>query len=296
MLALSNLNVAASSFAGGEIHRMLSQALDRVLGVVRLPVGALFLNHGDPQGPTSVVAVGLKDEFCRVAQEEGLDDYLVTLVSRLGGLMGFRDLRDDSLMALEKEDQIRRFRKLALDQHLRSLVAISLQAKEQAFGVLLLGSPDSRKFTPAELRLLFALGHQIGMAVENSMLIQQTSRRSEELHVLNEIGRALSSTLQKEDLLRKISEELRRLFDVENFYIASLDTVRDEMQFELEIIDGERRPRRVRPAGNFLTEYVVRSRQPVLIRENFAEEARKLGVQPMRDKGCFCCGPLWASD
>ena len=63
------------------------------------------------------------------------------------------------------------------------------------------GHPDSREFTPAELRLLLALGHQIGMAVENSYLIQQTSRRSEELHVLNEIGRALSSTLNKEDLL-----------------------------------------------------------------------------------------------
>src|SRR5437773_457407 len=210
--------------------------------------------------------------------------------------MGFRDLRDDSLMALEKEDQIRRFRQLALNQHLRSVVAISLQAKEQAFGVLLLGSPDARRFTPAELRLLLALGHQIGMAVENSLLIQQTSRRSEELHVLNEIGRALSSTLHKEDLLRKIWEELRRLFDVENFYIASLDTVRYEMHFDLEIIDGVRIPRRARPAGNFLTEYVIRTRQPVLIRENFVEEARKLGVEPLRGQGCFCCVPLVAYD
>ena len=296
MLALSNLNLAASSFSGGEIHRMLSQALDRVLGVVRLPAGALFLNHGDPQGPTSVVAVGLTDEFCKIAQEEGLDDYLVTLVSRLGGLMGFRDLRDDSLMALEKEEKIRRFRKLALDQRLRSVVAISLQAKEQAFGVLLLGSPDARRFTPAELRLLLALGHQIGMAVENSLLIQQTSRRSEELHVLNEIGRALSSTLYKEDLLRKIWEELRRLFDVENFYIASLDIPRDEIYFDLEIIDGVRKSRRVRPAGNFLTEYVIRTRQPVLIREHFVEEAKKLGVDPLRTAGCFCCVPLVAYD
>ncbi len=79
------------------------------------------------------------------------------------------------------------------------------------------GRPDSRRFTPAEYRLLLALGHQIGMAVENSYLIQQTSRRSWELHMLNEIGRALSSTLNKEDLLRKVWEELRRLFDVENF-------------------------------------------------------------------------------
>src|SRR2546421_443192 len=297
MLALSNLNLATSSFVGGEIQRMLSQALDRVLGVVRLPAGALFLHHGDVEGPTSVVAVGLSDEFCRVAQNEGLDDYLVGLVSRLGGLLGFRDLRDaESVAALEKEQLIRRFRELALTQGLRSVVAISLQAKEQAFGVLLLGTPDNRRFAPAEYRLLLALGHQIGMAVENSYLVQQTSRRSEELHVLNEIGRALSSTLNKEDLLRKVWEELRRLFDVENFYIGSLDAVRDEMHFDLEIIDGMRMPKRSRPMGNHLTEYVIRTRQPVLIRDNFATEVQKLGVDAIRSRGCFCCVPLVAYD
>jgi diguanylate cyclase (GGDEF)-like protein/putative nucleotidyltransferase with HDIG domain len=296
MLALSNLNLATSTFVGGEIQRMLSQALDRVLGVVRLPAGALFLHHGDPQGPTSVVAAGLSDEFCRAAQNEGLDDYFVSLVARLGGLLGFRDLRDDSLSALEKEKAIRRFRELALAQGLRSVVAISLQAKEQAFGVLLLGTPDNRRFTPAELRLLLALGHQIGMAVENSYLIQQTSRRSEELHVLNEIGRALSSTLHKEDLTKKVWEELRRLFDVENFYIAEFDPLRDEIHFDLEMIDGTRLPKRSRPAGNHITEYIIRTRQPVLIRDNYVAEVKKLGVEPLRTKGCFCGVPLVAYD
>ncbi|HEY2459214.1 MAG TPA: diguanylate cyclase [Candidatus Acidoferrum sp.] len=296
MLALSNLNLATSSFVGGEIQRMLSQALDRVLGVVRLPAGALFLHHGDPQGPTSVVAIGLDDNFCRVAQEEGLDDYLVGLVARLGGLLGFRDLRDESLVALEKEEAIRRFRQLALGQGLRSVVAISLQAKEQAFGVLLLGTPDNRRFTPAELRLLLALGHQIGMAVENSYLVQQTSRRSEELHVLNEIGRALSSTLNKEDLLSKVWEELRRLFDVDNFYIANLDSAHDEVLFDLEMIDGIRQPQRTRRASNHLTEYIIRTRQPVLIRENYTAEVKKLGVEPIATSGCFCGVPLVAYD
>jgi diguanylate cyclase (GGDEF)-like protein/putative nucleotidyltransferase with HDIG domain len=296
MLALSNLNLATSSFIGGEIQRMLGQALDRVLGVIRLPVGALFLHHGDPKGPTSVVAIGLEDDFCRVAQEEGLDDYLVGLVARLGGLLGFRDLRDASLIALEKEPAIRRFRQLALAQGLRSVVGISLQAKEQAFGVLLLGTPDNRRFTPAELRLLLALGHQIGMAVENSYLVQQTSRRSEELHVLNEIGRALSSTLNKEDVVSKIWEELHRLVDVENFFIAELDPVHDEVHFDLEIKEGERQPKRSRKSGNYLTEYVIRTRQPVLIRENYLEEVKKLGVETVTERGCFCCVPLVAYD
>src|SRR2546429_2475076 len=57
-----------------------------------------------------------------------------TTLFRSGGLLGFRDLRDDSLSALEKEQSIRRFRQLALAHGLRSVVAISLQAKEQAFG------------------------------------------------------------------------------------------------------------------------------------------------------------------
>jgi diguanylate cyclase (GGDEF)-like protein/putative nucleotidyltransferase with HDIG domain len=296
MLALSNLNLATSSFVGGEIQRMLAQALDRVLGVVRLPAGVLFLHHGDPAGPSSVVSAGISDEFCRAAQTEGLDDYLVGMVSRLGGLLGFRDLRDDNLSALEKDEPIRRFRELALQHGLRSAVVISLQAKEQAFGLLLLGTPDSRRFTPAELRLLLALGHQIGVAVENSYLIQQTSRRSEELHMLNEIGRALSSTLNKEDLLRRLWEELRRLFDVENLYLATFDSARDQIQFDLELMKGVRMPKRARPAGNHLTEYILRTRQPVLIRENFVSEVRKLGVDPIRTTGSFCGVPLVAYD
>jgi diguanylate cyclase (GGDEF)-like protein/putative nucleotidyltransferase with HDIG domain len=144
--------------------------------------------------------------------------------------------------------------------------------------------------------LLLSLGHQIGMAVENSYLVQQTSRRSEELHVLNEIGRALSSTLNKEDLLNKIWEELRRLFAVENFYIVELDPLHDEIRFNLEIIDGMRMPKRSRSAGNHLNEYVIRTRQPVLIRENFLEEAKKFGVVPIRTQGCICVVPLVAYD
>jgi diguanylate cyclase (GGDEF)-like protein/putative nucleotidyltransferase with HDIG domain len=62
------------------------------------------------------------------------------------------------------------------------------------------------------------------------------------------------------------------------------------------MIDGSRMPKRTRPAGNHLTEYIIRTRQPVLIRDNFVAEVKKLGVEPMRDKGCFCGVPLVAYD
>src|SRR5260370_30282492 len=118
------------------------------------------------------------------------------------------------------------------------------------------------------------------MAVENSYLVQQTSRRSEELHVLNEIGRALSSTLNKEDLLSKVWEELRRLFDVENFYIAELDPVRDEVRFHLEVIGGSRLPQRGRPPGNHLTEDRILKRPPGLLRGHYLNGVQKVWEEP----------------
>ncbi|HEX4642614.1 MAG TPA: diguanylate cyclase, partial [Candidatus Acidoferrales bacterium] len=292
MLALSNVNLATSSFIGPEIQQMLSHALERVLSVVRMPAGALFLHHGHAHGPTSVVAVGLEENFCASAQEEGLDDHLVEMVSRLGGLVVFRDLgRDSSWAALEGEEAFRRFRQLATSQRLRTVVGISLQAKEQAFGVLFLGTTESRRFSAAELRLLLALGHQIGMAVENSYLVQQAARRTQELHMLNEIGRALSSTLEPEALFETILTEIKRLFDVNHFCVALHEAARNEIKFEVEVHDGEVQPKRSRPfGGNHVVEYLLRTRQPLLIRENYVEEMRKLGIEPKNSHGGSFCG------
>lgn len=293
MLALSNLNLAASSFTGGEIQKMLAQALDRVLNVVRIPCGVLCLHYDDSQGPISVVTTGLRDEFSAKVLEEHLEDTLVKLVARLGGLVVLRDLGRATLWeALEREPSFKRIRELLLEQNLRTVVGISLQAKERVLGVLLLGTPDSRQFTPAELRLLLALGYQIGMAVENSYLIQQTSRRSEELHTLNEIGQALSSTLDNDTLFETIYSEMHRLFDVASFYIALYDNAREQIRYELEVVETVRQPKRSRPAGKRLSEYMIRERQPLLIRENFEAEIEKLGVESTRGAGSFCGVPL----
>ncbi|MGC2421890.1 MAG: diguanylate cyclase [Candidatus Acidiferrales bacterium] len=293
MLALSNLNLAASGFTGGDIQKMLGQALDRVLKVARIPAGALCMSYGESQGPSSVVATGLGEEFCSAIQEFRLDEYVISLVARLGGLVVMRDLASDATWeALEKEEPFRQLRQLLLKQDLRTVVGISVQAKDRVFGVLLLGTPDQRNFAPAELRLLLALGHQIGMAVENSFLVQQISRRSEELHLLNEVGRALSSTLDLDALLERIYSEMRRILDVSCFYIAIHDPKARDVRYEIEMTDGERAPKRWRTAGNHLVEYVVRTGQPLLIRENFREETKRLGFESLNAHGSICAVPL----
>jgi diguanylate cyclase (GGDEF)-like protein/putative nucleotidyltransferase with HDIG domain len=293
MLALSSLNLATASFAGGEIQKTLAQALERILNVVRIPVGALCLQHEETGVPSAVIVAGLGDEFCFAIRESNLDAYLVSLVARLGGLVVFRDLsRDANWEALEKEESFRQVRQVLLAQGLRTVVGISLQAKERVFGTLLLGTPDNRSFTPAERRLLLALGQQIGTSVENSYLIRQTARRSEELHILNDIGRALSSTLDLDTLLGRIYSEMRRVLDVTSFFIAFDHPKSHEVRFEVEITEGERLPKRSRESGNHLVEYVVRTGQPLLVREKYLEEAQRLGFEPLVPVGSMCAVPL----
>jgi diguanylate cyclase (GGDEF)-like protein/putative nucleotidyltransferase with HDIG domain len=293
MLALSTLNLAASGFAGSEIEKVLFQALDRVLSVVRLPAGVLLLRSGEPPMSTSIVARGLGDEFFAAAKDDTLHRYLVALVARLGGLVVLRELpRRDTWGTLEREPLFRRLRELLLQQGLRNVLGISLQAKERVFGVLLLGTDGKRRFASAELRLLLAFSHQIAMAIENSYLIQQTARRSEEMNLLNEIGRAFSSTLDRDALCEKIFVEMRRLFDVNNFWVALYDQQADRISYELEVVDGVRQPKRAHRAAAGLAEDMIRSRQPLLIREALDSETRRLGLRDASPAGCFCGVPL----
>jgi diguanylate cyclase (GGDEF)-like protein len=262
-----------------------------------MPAGALFLHHGDSRGPTSVVSIGLDDAFCRALQEEKVSDYLVHLLAQSGDTTVFRDMgREAADPVARREEPSLRFQRLAAGQGLRTVIVTSLRAQEQTFGALLLAAPEGKRLASGELKLLPALGHQIGMAIENRQLAQQTWRRSEELHVLNEIGRALSSMLDPDALFEKIFTEAQRLFNAANFYVALQDPAHNQIRFELEVADGVRLPKRTRPAGNYVTEYILKTSQPVLIRDNFEEEVKKLGLQAQSQPGSFCGVPLIVYD
>ena len=65
------------------------------------------------------------------------------------------------------------------------VVSTPLMAKGKTVGAIDLGSQTLRSITPEELSLLAAIGHQIGVAVENARLYEQ----AQELAVVEERGR-----------------------------------------------------------------------------------------------------------
>ncbi len=250
VLALSNLNLAASGLQSGEAETGADAGPRARAGRGRLPRGrgpaapgqrARQEIDGHHRRQPNPSATPSKKTPCATISSSS--------PARLGGLAVFRDLgRDAAWSALEREEMFSRFRRLAVSQDLQTVVGIGLQSKEEVPGVLLLAAPDSRDLNASEFRLLAALGQQMGVAVDNSSLMQNAWRRSEELHVLNEIGQALSSTLEPDALLEKIYAEMQRLFAMADFYIAISDDARQTLRFELEVV-GRRAPAQAQPPG-----------------------------------------------
>lgn len=210
---------------------------------------------------------------------------LASIVTRHSGVVMIRDLSNPGRSRADREleqwvEQVRK-------EPIRGFVCVLLQAKAQPMGLLLVGRRLRRDFLPSELRFLLALSNQVAIALENLRLLEESRRRSGEFEILTHIGTALSSSLDLDALLRVIHDELKKLIDVRNFYVAFLDEAREEIQFALETEDGRIMPKRRRGVRNALTEHVIRTGKSLLINRDVAAYSQQTGLA-LSGRGARC--------
>ena len=111
---------------------------------------------------------------------------------------------------------------------------------------------------------------------------QRLERRVRELDVVQEVGRALSTNLNLEDLLQAIYTQVAGLMPANFFYISLYDPDLDEVSFPFVIEDGQRTSISRRRMSTGLTEHVLRTGQPLLSRTNTAVIRQQLGLPPAK--------------
>jgi len=126
---------------------------------------------------------------------------------------------------------------------------------------------------------------------------RRLERRVRELDSLQAVGQALSASLHIETVLSAIYEQVVRLMEARNFYVALYDPETDEVSFPLAVEDGERVRWRSRRAGNGLTEYILRTRAPLLIPRDVEATVKRLGLDHIgRPAACWLGVPILAGD
>jgi GAF domain-containing protein len=163
-------------------------------------------------------------------------------------------------------------------------------------------------FADSDVRLLTTLVNSMSVALENARLfdetqhlLKETKQRARQISVLNQIAQAISMQLAQVHLntdiissvLTQVFELIGQIVDNRNLYIAIYDETQNLLSFPIYTIDGQHVQRPDRAFGSGLTDYIIRTAEPLLIPHDAEIEIQKLGIVPSgRVAKCWLGVPL----
>jgi diguanylate cyclase (GGDEF)-like protein len=184
----------------------------------------------------------------------------------------------------------------------RSLVGIPLRLHDQELGVLsVLGHPG-QLLSPEDIGLLAAIGRQVAIGLENAHLYADSRRKAREFEGLNQIGRAMASTFNLQEILTRISEAVSDLFHARAMSLMllgpdgrTLSTVAGSSLFD-ELPQAEDGPEQGADRSPSLL--AVRQKRPVAVPDLALAEVHAPWLGAARERGyrSFLAIPLIAQE
>jgi signal transduction histidine kinase len=156
------------------------------------------------------------------------------------------------------------------DKRIRSWLGVPILNpvlnNENAQGVIAIWSYKPNAFNEHDLWLLSALGTQAAIAIRNARLFESSQRRAAEMALLNDVARTLSSTLQLDEVLTRIMEQVETMLNVEAGSLLLADTATGELVFQIALGDkaDEIKPFRI-PKGQGIAGEVALTGKPLMI-------------------------------
>lgn len=149
-----------------------------------------------------------------------------------------------------------------------AIIGLPLKIGTRVVGVMNVAYREKRYFSRNELRVLELLASQAAIAIENARLFDEIKRRAERMSVLNEIGRAITATLNLAELYRLIHQQTQRILTADAFFIALYDEQYSLIRFPFLYDDGVELPSREVPLPiSGPVSYVIRTRAPYLVNQ-----------------------------
>jgi signal transduction histidine kinase/PAS domain-containing protein len=210
--ALRALNTIAIMISESlSLEYILNIALERIMELTKADIGGILLMDEKTHTLSYQASRGLSPEYVEGTKGLAIGEGVAGLVAQEDKTILVDDAQSDPRMAR---------RAIVTQEGLRGFLGVPLKSKERMVGVLTIGSKTPRLFTSQEVQFLTALGHQLGLAIENAELYQELQlREKSRADLLRQVIRA------QEDERRRVARELH---DVTSQALATL-AVRIEM-------------------------------------------------------------------
>jgi signal transduction histidine kinase/ActR/RegA family two-component response regulator len=127
---------------------------------------------------------------------------------------------------------------VAASDDIRSELALPLKIGDRSLGVLDVESDRLEAFGPDDERLLGAVANQVAMVLHNASLLAETRGRATRFEAVNELARAVSSTLDPKRLERAIVSQLAGVVPCERYAMLRYDAERGRTHRTV-VLDGK---------------------------------------------------------
>ncbi|HEY75715.1 MAG TPA: GAF domain-containing protein, partial [Thermoflexia bacterium] len=272
MLFETSQRLAGAPLQPEEVAEIIARQFVEVMGVPEASVSLL-----DPDtGMLQVVADFYIEEKDKVEREEEEEVFYLADYPATAQVM---ETLQPLVIQIDDPDadpaELAYMRKMEV----QTLAIFPLAVKGRAIGVIELETWDEKHvYSQDELNLAMTLANQAAVALENARLFEEARLHAEELAVLNELAQHLTARLNVEEIVEEAYQGVARLLDATNFYVALYDPETETVSFPLAVEDGQKVVWRSRQRGKGLTEYILQTKEPLLIEEDVASRLQSLGI------------------
>lgn len=191
ILALSRISAALSGL--WDLDAILGVGLDSTLESMHGTVGEILLIEEDSQFLSRRVHRGLSQEFV-TGLRVNLGEGVTGSVAQSGKAVLLEDISAEPRVT---------HRELVIAEGLKAFISVPLRAKDRVLGVLNIASHMPRKFNDDDVYFLYAIGDQLGIAIEHARLYERLRNARERLRKL-----ARQNLVAEEEERRRIAREL----------------------------------------------------------------------------------------
>ncbi len=166
----------------------------------------------------------------------------------------------------------------------KSAVFVPMLVGDTVKGSISLQNVDKENaFTESDLRLLTTLTNSMSVALENARLfdetahlLKETEQHKAELAVINSVQEGLVREMDMRAIYDLVGNRICELFDTQTVIIRTFDHKSGNEEWQFAIEKGDRVYSKPRPF-NWANQLLVKTKQSLLINENYAETAKQHG-------------------
>ena len=216
---LAALNAIAAVVSHSlDLDEILNDALDKTLQVMEIEAGGIYILDEEAVVLTVAAQRGFSPQFVDEVDRLKVGEGFSGRVAQSGQPLVVRDVSADPRLT----------RMVAREEGLHSLASVPLSSRGKVLGTLFAVTHGYREFTDQDVQLLTSIGHQIGVAIENARLYEDTRSRLAQLTALQETTTAVVSTLELDELLNLITQQATTLLQADGGILNLVDWEKNE--------------------------------------------------------------------